>query len=129
MNTLNTDTMKEFTIPTDIESEAVDFISSVYNTLKENQIIGEVDYAALDILARTYSLYIKASRQVEKEGITISTESGSLKPHPAIRIVSDTQTKVLGLMKEFGLTAKSRAAIPNMEVNQTPLESFISKKK
>lgn len=32
-------------------------------------------------------------------------------------------------MKEFGLTAKSRAAIPNMEVNQTPLESFISKKK
>ncbi len=121
--------MKEFTIPTDIESEAVDFIKSVYDSLNESQIIAEVDYAALDILARTYSLYIKASRQVEKEGITISTEAGSLKPHPAIRIVSDTQTKVLGLMKEFGLTAKSRAKIPNMEVSQTPLESFINKKK
>lgn len=123
---------KNFNIPTDIEDEAKDYIKDVLEMLESNGVIENVDNAALTMLARNYSMFIKANKQLEKEGLTVTSDRGNIAAHPAIKIAKDAQTQAMKVMLEFGLTAKARTKLPKLEANttnDTPLEAFIKGKK
>lgn len=45
--------------------------------LEENGVMEDVDTAALTMLARNYSMFIKASKQLEKDGLTVVGKVGS----------------------------------------------------
>ena len=57
-NNMNT----EFTIPKDIEKDAVEYMQNVLQNLEDNGVLENVDSAALTMLARNYSMFIKASK-------------------------------------------------------------------
>lgn len=57
-NNMNT----EFTIPNDIEKDAVEYMQNVLQNLEDNGVLENVDSAALTMLARNYSMFIKASK-------------------------------------------------------------------
>lgn len=124
----------KFTIPLDIEDEAKEYIQNVLDMLESNGVMEQVDTAALTMLARNYSVFIKASKQLEKDGLTVTSDRGNIAAHPAIKIANDAQTKAMKVMTEFGLTAKARTKLPKLEANtgtDSPFESFMknSKKK
>lgn len=48
-----------FIIPTDIEKEAKNYMKNVVNMLDDNGLMEDVDTAALTMLARNYSMFIK----------------------------------------------------------------------
>lgn len=62
--------MNNFKIPNDIEKEAKNYMTNVVNMLEENGLMEDVDTAALTMLARNYSMFIKASKQLEIDGLT-----------------------------------------------------------
>ena len=100
--------------------------------LEENGVMEDVDTAALTMLARNYSMFIKASKQLEKDGLTVVSDRGNLSPHPAIKIAKDAQTYAMKVMAEFGLTAKARTKLPKLDANtgtESPLEAFIKSNK
>ena len=100
--------------------------------LGTNGVMENVDTAALTMLARNYSMFIKASKQLEKEGLTVISDRGNIAPHPAIKIAKDAQTSAMKVMVEFGLTAKARTKLPKLEANtgnDTPLEAFFKNNK
>ena len=100
--------------------------------LEENGVMEDVDTAALTMLARNYSMFIKASKQLEKDGLTVVSDRGNLSPHPAIKIAKDAQTQAMKVMTEFGLTAKARTKLPKLDANtgtESPLEAFIKSNK
>lgn len=122
----------KFKIPTDIEDEAKEYIKDVLEMLESNGVMEDVDTAALTMLARNYSMFIKASKQLEKDGLTVVSDRGNLSPHPAIKIAKDAQTQAMKVMAEFGLTAKARTKLPKLEANtatDSPLEAFIKSNK
>lgn len=124
--------MENFTMPENLEPEAKAYIESVLQMLKNNGIIDKVDDAALQMLAYNYSTFIKASKIIEKDGLTVTSDRGNIAEHPAVKIGRDAQTQALKLMTEFGLTAKSRSKLPklsNADDEESPLESFIKSKK
>ena len=82
----------EFAIPNDIEKDAVEYMQNVLQNLEDNGVLENVDSAALTMLARNYSMFIKASKQLEKDGLTVISDRGNLSPHPAIKIAKDAQT-------------------------------------
>ena len=57
---------KEFTIPKDIEADAKVYIENVLSKLESSGMLENVDNAALTMLARNYSMFIKASKQLER---------------------------------------------------------------
>ena len=83
---------ENFKIPSDIEKEAKDYIKDVLEMLETNGVIENVDNAALTMLARNYSMFIKANKQLEKEGLTVTSDRGNIAAHPAIKIAKDAQT-------------------------------------
>lgn len=122
----------KFIIPVDIEDEAKTYIQDVLKMLEENGVMEDVDTAALTMLARNYSMFIKASKQIEKDGLTVISDRGNLSPHPAIKIAKDAQTQAMKVMAEFGLTAKARTKLPKLDANtgtESPLEAFIKSNK
>lgn len=84
--------MNNFKIPKDIEKEAKEYMTNVIKMLEENGVMKDVDTAALTMLARNYSMFIKASKQLELEGLTVTSDRGNIAPHPAIKIAKDAQT-------------------------------------
>lgn len=122
----------KFIIPADIEDEAKTYIQDVLEMLESNGVMEDVDTAALTMLARNYSMFIKASKQLEKDGLTVVSDRGNLSPHPAIKIAKDAQTQAMKVMVEFGLTAKARTKLPKLDANtgtESPLEAFIKSNK
>lgn len=124
--------MNNFKIPKDIEKEAKDYMTNVIKMLEENGVMKDVDTAALTMLARNYSMFIKASKQLELEGLTVTSDRGNIAPHPAIKIAKDAQTQAMRVMEKFGLTAKDRTKIAKLSDNSkelSPLEQFVKDSK
>ena len=123
--------MKKFKIPDNIEPEAKAYIKDVLAMLQANGIIEDVDDAAIKMLAYNYSTFIKASKIVEEEGLTITSDRGNIAEHPAVKIGRDAQTSALKVMAVFGLTAQARTRLPSIKVDEdtSPLEEFIKQEK
>lgn len=121
-----------FKIPTDIEKEAKEYMKNVIQMLDESGVMQDVDNAALTMLARNYSMFIKASKQLEKDGLTVTSDRGNIAPHPAIKIAKDAQIQAMKVMEKFGLTAKDRTKIAKLSDNSnelSPLEQFVKDSK
>ena len=123
--------MFEYKVPNDVCKEAKAYVQTVINKLEETRVIDAVDVAALDMLARNYSMFINASKQIEKEGTTFINTQGNITKHPAVTIAKEAQVQAVKIMQEFGLTAKSRSKLPKLEKKEeeSPLESFVKKTK
>lgn len=94
--------------------------------LENAGLMESVDSAALAMLARNYSIFIKASKQLEKDGLTVTSDRGNLSPHPAIKIAKDSEMICIKLMEKFGLTVKDRSRLPVFESSEdSPLEEFV----
>ena len=121
-----------FKIPTDIEKEAKDYMKDVILMLEDNSLMKDVDNAALTMLARNYSMFIKAIKQLEKDGLTVVSDRGNIAPHPAIKIAKDAQIQAMKVMEKFGLTAKDRTKIAKLNSGDkelSPLEQFVKNSK
>lgn len=121
-----------FKIPTDIEKEAKDYMKDVILMLEDNSLMKDVDNAALTMLARNYSMFIKASKQLEKDGLTVVSDRGNIAPHLAIKIAKDAQIQAMKVMEKFGLTAKDRTKIAKLNSGDkelSPLEQFVKNSK
>ena len=121
-----------FKIPTDIEKEAKDYMKDVILMLEDNSLMKNVDNAALTMLARNYSMFIKASKQLEKDGLTVVSDRGNIAPHPAIKLAKDAQIQAMKVMEKFGLTAKDRTKIAKLNSGDkelSPLEQFVKNSK
>lgn len=121
-----------FKIPTDIEKEAKDYMKDVILMLEDNSLMKDVDNAALTMLARNYSMFIKASKQLEKDGLTVVSDRGNIAPHPAIKIAKDAQIQAMKVMEKIGLTAKDRTKIAKLNSGDkelSPLEQFVKNSK
>lgn len=122
----------KFKIPTDIEKEAKDYMKDVILMLEDNSLMKNVDNAALTMLARNYSMFIKASKQLEKDGLTVVSDRGNIAPHPAIKIAKDAQIQAMKVMEKFGLTAKDRTKIAKLNSGDkelSALEQFVKNSK
>ena len=121
----------DYKAPSDVCKEAKEYMKTVISKLEETRVLEDVDIAALDMLARNYSMFINASKQIEKEGTTFINTQGNVTKHPAVTIAKEAQVQAVKIMQEFGLTAKSRSKLPKLDKKEedSPLESFVKKAK
>lgn len=122
---------QKFQIPTEIEPEAKEYMKKVVTYLTKNNQLDEVDECALNMLARNYSLFIMAFKNIDENGILAVGSRGNDIPNPAIKIANDAQIQAVKLMEKFGLTAKDRQKFFDTDEDEedSPLLSFIKGQK
>lgn len=100
------------------------YMKMVVSTLEESKSLCDVDACALDTLAINLDLVAQAKESIELGGIVITNAQGNLVAHPSVKIMKDAQGVSLLVMKEFGLTLKSRT---NLNVREDTEESVVDK--
>lgn len=120
-----------FPIPDNVSQDTAKFMKAVIKELRQKQKIGIIDSGALNMLMTSYEMYLQATAILLLDGATVENRYGETVPNPAQTIASKNYNQVLAIMKEYGLTAKSRANLkdPGDDETKSPLEEFLAKKK
>lgn len=120
-----------YTIPENIHPEAKTYMEKVVKYLNDNNQLNEADYGALNMLARSYSLYIKAIEEINQNGLMATGSRGNAIPNPAIKIANDAQIQAVKIMQSFFLTAKDRKKLneDSVEDESSPIMTFIKEAK
>lgn len=118
--------MNTYVIPNNLRQETKDYMTEVVKQLEDNGVMATVDSAALNILARQYDMYVQASDELSESQLVYTNSAGNLTPNPLVQIMCKAQSACFKLMKEFGLTAKARTVLPQMNKDdESPLLAFI----
>ena len=101
--------------------EAKDYWRDVVGRLSEVGMLDRVDRPALELLATTYARWRRASRMVNREGVTSVGGNGQLILHPAARVERDSALLYLRTAEQFGLTLLSRTRLGIAELQRRSL--------
>lgn len=104
------------------------FMRSVLDSVEG---IEQIDYGALSMLEFNYEVFIRQTDILREEDMVITNVQGNLVTNPRVKIIKDAQTQCLSILKEFGLTLKSRTSVKSQvkDNEESPLEAFIKGKK
>ena len=114
--------------PEDLETETLDFMSTVVKYLTKNDKLKDIDTAALLMLADSYNTYLISSKQLRAEGVTVINSRGVTIQHPAYAIQKTAIATTLQILAEFGCTLRSRNKLEMLETEtvESPLEKFMN---
>jgi P27 family predicted phage terminase small subunit len=88
--------------------------------------ITAADLRAFEMLCCTLATVSEAETAIRMQGLTLATENGGQKSHPAIKIMETGRAQAAALLRDFGLTPKARnhvAKAPALRENK--FEEFI----
>ena len=88
------------------EEAAQEYMRIVHEAGNIN-LLDNIDRAFLAIYADNYSRYTTASLELQKNGMTVSTENGEV-PSPYIKIAGDAATQIHRCSTKLGLAATDR---------------------
>lgn len=101
----------KFTLPDNLENETIEYINNVLKYLEKNEALNIIDGGALYMLTEAYNTFIKASKQLDREGYTFENSTGNITLHPAFTIRKTAVKECMDILRDFGLTLKSRKQI------------------
>ncbi len=110
-------------LPSNLLPETVEFIKKINDTLSENK--KEVDDAALAMLAIDYDIIMRSYKEMTDNNVQILASSGYANQY--LGVITRFQQVAVRLMKEFGLTVKSRDGIKlfkQEDDEEDPLANF-----
>jgi P27 family predicted phage terminase small subunit len=121
---------KKVLISSNICDEAQSFIDNLTTLLNEQDIMTSLDHSALNLLGYTYDNYIKATRIIQTQGLTMESPRGEIKARPEVKIQVDSLIQINKIMDSFGLNPKARKEIQKPKENKkdkSPVELFFDK--
>jgi P27 family predicted phage terminase small subunit len=66
------------------------------------------DLRALEMLCNLLAAEAECREVLARDGMTVGTGAGGLKPHPAVRMAEAAGAQAAALLQQFGLTPRSR---------------------
>lgn len=100
------------------------FMKTVVKELNEREELNPMMEGVLMMLMNCYESFIDASTQVRQEGTTTTNIKDEVVTHPAVGVQLKSNQQVLALMKELGLTIKSRRVLENAKDDTSLLSLF-----
>lgn len=89
-------------------------------------LLTKVDGAALAGYCQAYARWRAAEEIIKREGLTVTTESGYVMPHPAVKIAEKSMQLLRAFATEFGLTPSSRARMTLPKVEEDDLDAILA---
>ena len=94
--------------------------------ITRSNIFTDADTAALTAYCENFSTFVKATEEIERDGLYTSTQTG-VTTHPAVRIQNQASTAMLKFLVEFGLTpaSRSRVTVENRSSEDDSFANFV----
>ena len=97
--------------PPQLSQKALQHWQYFVGLIKQNNCLTNVDVVSVGLLCDKYQEYWELSEFIEKEGYMMASSRGDHVKNPACQLRSACFTEMVGLMKEYGLTAVARSKV------------------
>ena len=127
---MNRDELLAAVLPANAKQYTRQFIEIAIDKLIELSVLSDSDIGAIRMLSVNYEMYVQASNELIADGPILTDRRGNKKANPANKLVKDYGSQIFVLLKEFGLTVKSRDLIGSMnpDVEETnPIKLLLEK--
>ncbi|MCK4537384.1 MAG: P27 family phage terminase small subunit [Candidatus Krumholzibacteria bacterium] len=74
----------------------------IWKALVKEWVLDRSNLVLLQTALEAYDRMIQAKRQVDKDGITVKSPSGLVRPHPALKIEKEAGSRFLQAFKMIG---------------------------
>ncbi|MFG0284205.1 MAG: phage terminase small subunit P27 family [Phycisphaerales bacterium JB039] len=95
----------------ELGAEAVEKYRELARELFEMRVLTTADREALELLTVEILRYWQATEEIERDGATLTDNSGRVYRHPAQIVAKSSFASVMKLLSEFGMTPASRTAV------------------
>lgn len=115
-------------VPPTFSDQTRRFMKIVVKELNERDELSVLMEGVLMMLMNCYETFVNASETIRQEGsLTSLTKQDTLQAHPAVAMQLKSNQQVLALMKELGLTIKSRRVLDMSKEGGSQLDLFNAK--
>jgi P27 family predicted phage terminase small subunit len=108
----------KITVPQGISVEAQNFINEVTDALNQSGNVTSDLGGALTIVMNLYDAFLKSAKEVREQGVTTEDTHGGKIISPAFNAMIKSGAAIQNYLKEFGLTAKSKAMIKSIATDE-----------
>ena len=116
--------------------EVIKYVTKVVKSLKSNGLYEEQDKLILDELAANYQILLEAYQQLQLNGLTAKDRYGNTisSPYIAIKKISspyiaikkNAEDVITKIIRDLGLSAKSRKALKSDDTDELDLEALLN---
>lgn len=100
----------KFKMPSYITNEDVKIVvEAIVAQVKEERALVATDLPNFYRLASSYNTYLEAESQIVAHGITQTNAKGDWVKHPAVNISREAWNEFLRILRELGVTPKSKS--------------------
>lgn len=118
--------MAKLILPDNLRKESKQFIEGVIRNLKKKGTYSDDDNGSLYMLAKSYDTYLMSIDKLNEEGYIIISDRGNQSLSPWVTVQKNAEKTVIELMRDFGLTLKSRTTL-KVIADEVEEESELSK--
>lgn len=111
-----------------VSKEIKEKMRIIRKMLETNGLLNESDEINLDMLENEFVLYDQCTKAIEEHGLIIPDGRGGMKINPASSARNKSANTILCILKEFCISAKSRKAILEKNVDdleESALETYM----
>ena len=106
--------------------EVIKYVTKVVKSLKSNGLYEEQDKLILDELAANYQILLEAYQQLQLNGLTAKDRYGNTISSPYIAIKKNAEDVITKIIRDLGLSAKSRKALKSDDTDELDLEALLN---
>ena len=106
---------KIFKTPEWARPETAAYMRQITSQLKELGLYEGADDGGLTMICMSYDAMLAAHEEMRETGMFSSNKMDMSVPSAAFSVVMQTQTQLIKLLREYGLTSKARASLKRLE--------------
>lgn len=121
---------KSIVLPDNLKDLSYQFIKGIINVFDKEGKLNSLDQLSLYMLANNINVYLDCEQKIAEKGIMAVSSYGNESVSPFVNLQKQTQTQIVAILKEMGLTLNSRSRInlnENNDISDSPILNFLKK--
>lgn len=114
----------------ELSPETKEYIDTITAQMEKIGFLEDADRKNIDLLASQYELYVRAVKDLDTNGFTITDIKNRRVVNPAFNIQRSAMTNIISLMRELSLSARQRRLLTSagqVEDEEDPMDLFLQK--
>lgn len=113
----------------ELSPETKEYIDTITAQMEKIGFLEDADRKNIDLLASQYELYVRAVKDLDTNGFTITDTKNRRVVNPAFNIQRSAMTNIISLMRELSLSARQRRLLTNagQVEEEDPMDLFLNK--
>ena len=112
-----------------LSPETQDYISTITAQMEKIGFLEDADKKNIELLGTQYELYVRAMKELEQTGLTVTDKQNRTVVNPAFNVQRSAMVNIVSLIRELSLSARQRRLLSTAgQVEEDdPMDIFLDK--